>query len=293
MFVRRALLSAWSTKETAKRLKGALVRRDGSVVAIGGQDRHGRPSFRRLRPRRAVDLVARRRPFGYLGLSSSATATFGTIMAYVHEPYAANYKFTSAMPSQLLKALVPSLLRLIGRLHVRPDARRERSTGDAGHAWVCRDRGHHSARSMQRVVNALQDLPAVETRRGPSGRRCPAPSRLSPRCDLSSPRNGFDAKIASASQRSEVTPSSSICASLRAKLQHLGLGVGARRVGRATAAHAHRLVAGAIVAEVGVAARPNGSSISVTSVSLGRSSIALVQIAFEAFAVRIQVRVCS
>jgi hypothetical protein len=38
---------------------------------------------------------------------------FGTMMAYVHEPYAAHYKFTSAMPAQLLKALVPALLPLL------------------------------------------------------------------------------------------------------------------------------------------------------------------------------------
>ena len=38
---------------------------------------------------------------------------FGTMMAYVHEPYAANYKFTSAMPAQLLKVLTPVLLPLV------------------------------------------------------------------------------------------------------------------------------------------------------------------------------------
>jgi len=43
------------------------------------------------------------------------------LMAYVHEPDAANYKFTSAMPSQLLKALVPSLLPLVeGSACVKP-----------------------------------------------------------------------------------------------------------------------------------------------------------------------------
>jgi hypothetical protein len=49
---------------------------------------------------------------------------FGTMMAYVHEPYAANYKFTSAMPAQLLKALVPSLLPLLNE---------SRGCGAAGH----------------------------------------------------------------------------------------------------------------------------------------------------------------
>jgi hypothetical protein len=35
------------------------------------------------------------------------------MMAYVREPYAANYKFTSAMPAQLLKALTPALLPML------------------------------------------------------------------------------------------------------------------------------------------------------------------------------------
>jgi hypothetical protein len=42
---------------------------------------------------------------------------FGTMMAYVHEPHAAKYKFTSAMPSQLLKALSPTLLPLLDPAH--------------------------------------------------------------------------------------------------------------------------------------------------------------------------------
>jgi len=34
-------------------------------------------------------------------------------MAYVHEPHAAKYKFTSALPAQLLKAMAPALLPLL------------------------------------------------------------------------------------------------------------------------------------------------------------------------------------
>ncbi len=40
---------------------------------------------------------------------------FGTIMAYVHEPHAARYKFTSALPTQLLKSLGPQLLPVLER----------------------------------------------------------------------------------------------------------------------------------------------------------------------------------
>jgi len=40
---------------------------------------------------------------------------FGTIMAYVSEPYAARYRFTSALPTQLLKSLGPQLLPVLER----------------------------------------------------------------------------------------------------------------------------------------------------------------------------------
>jgi len=38
---------------------------------------------------------------------------FGTVMVYAHEPYAANYKFTSALPVQLLKSLLPTVMPLL------------------------------------------------------------------------------------------------------------------------------------------------------------------------------------
>ena len=109
--VRRALVGVVEDG-TAKRLKGALVRRDGSVVEIGGKtgtgdhryDTYGRGG--RLIASRIVDRSA---TLVFL----IGDRYFGTIMAYAHEPYAANYKFTSAMPVQLLKALAPTLLPLL------------------------------------------------------------------------------------------------------------------------------------------------------------------------------------
>jgi hypothetical protein len=38
---------------------------------------------------------------------------FGTLTAYVHEPYAARYDFTSALSVQLLKSLAPALQPLL------------------------------------------------------------------------------------------------------------------------------------------------------------------------------------
>lgn len=109
--VRRALIGVVE-QGTAKRLKGALVRRDGSVVEIGGKTGTGDHRF--VTYGRGGQLISSR------VVDRSATLVFligdryfGTMMAYVHEPYAANYKFTSALPTQLLKALTPALLPLL------------------------------------------------------------------------------------------------------------------------------------------------------------------------------------
>lgn len=109
--VRRALIGVVE-EGTAKRLKGSLVRRDGSVVEIGGKTGTGDHRFDTYG--RGGQLISSR------VVNRSATLVFligdryfGTMMAYVHEPYAANYKFTSAMPAQLLKALAPVLLPMV------------------------------------------------------------------------------------------------------------------------------------------------------------------------------------
>ena len=109
--VRRALIGVVETG-TAKRLKGALLRRDGSAVVIGGKtgtgdhrfDVHGRGG--QLISSRVVNRSA---SFVFL----IGERHFGTLMAYVHEPAAARFKFTSALPTQLLKALLPALQPLL------------------------------------------------------------------------------------------------------------------------------------------------------------------------------------
>ncbi|HEY9063492.1 MAG TPA: glycosyl transferase family 51, partial [Burkholderiaceae bacterium] len=109
--VRRALFGVVEAG-TAKRLKGALVLHDGSVVKIGGKTGTGDHRFDVYGP--GGKLVSSR------VVNRSATLAFligdryfGVLMAYVHEPDAVNYKFTSAMPVQLLKALAPTLLSLL------------------------------------------------------------------------------------------------------------------------------------------------------------------------------------
>jgi membrane peptidoglycan carboxypeptidase len=97
---------------TATRLKNSFVGDGGTPVQVGGKTGTGDHRF---------DVYGK----GGQVISSrvvSRTGTlvfyigdryYGTMMAYVREPYAANYKFTSAMPSQLLKALAPTLLPLL------------------------------------------------------------------------------------------------------------------------------------------------------------------------------------
>jgi membrane peptidoglycan carboxypeptidase len=101
---------------TGRRLKGALQAADGSAIAIGGKTGTGDHRF---------DVYgAGGRLVSSRVVNRSATLVFvigeryfGTIMAYVHEPHAASYRFTSALPSQVLKALAPVLEPLVRRRH--------------------------------------------------------------------------------------------------------------------------------------------------------------------------------
>ena len=97
---------------TANRLKGSFVRADGTPVQVGGKTGTGDHRFDVFgKGGQLVSsrVVSRTGTFVfYIG-----DRYFGTMMAYVHEPYAAHYKFTSAMPAQLLKALVPALLPVL------------------------------------------------------------------------------------------------------------------------------------------------------------------------------------
>jgi membrane peptidoglycan carboxypeptidase len=109
--VRRAIITVVEDG-TAKRLKGVFARRDGTVLPVGGKTGTGDHRFDIYG--RGGQLVSSR------VVNRTATLVFligdryfGTMMAYVHEPYAAKYKFTSALPAQLLKALSPALLPLL------------------------------------------------------------------------------------------------------------------------------------------------------------------------------------
>jgi len=93
---------------TGRRLKNAFVRDDGTPVAVGGKTGTGDHRFYTY-DKGGAQATSR-------VVSRSATLMFllgeryyGTLMVFVNEPYAADYRFTSALPSQLLKAMGPSL----------------------------------------------------------------------------------------------------------------------------------------------------------------------------------------
>ncbi len=97
---------------TARRVKTAFVKSDGTVLQLGGKTGTGDQRF---------DIFA---PGGRLiesrFVNRSATFVFniderffGSMTAYVRGPQAGNYDFTSALPVQLLKVLAPTLMTLI------------------------------------------------------------------------------------------------------------------------------------------------------------------------------------
>ncbi|MFS2164381.1 transglycosylase domain-containing protein [Variovorax sp. Varisp62] len=111
--VRRALVEVVNDG-TARRLKGSLVDTRGRAIEIGGKT--GTGDHRYEKTDRNGRVISERK------IDRSATFVFmigdryfGTIMAYVHEPYAARYRFTSALPTQLLKSLGPQLLPVLQR----------------------------------------------------------------------------------------------------------------------------------------------------------------------------------
>ena len=111
--VRRALVGVVEDG-TARRLKGAFVGPDGRAIEVGGKTGTGDHRLQRIG--RGGRVIAERK------VSRSASFVFtigeryyGSLMVYVPEPHAARYRFTSALPVQLLKSLGPQLLPVLRR----------------------------------------------------------------------------------------------------------------------------------------------------------------------------------
>ncbi len=109
--VRRSLIEVVEGG-TAKRLAGSFMLGDGTPVEVGGKTGTGDHRYEvygrggRLIASRVVNRSA---TFAFL----MGQRYFGTITAYVHEPHAAKYHFTSALSVQLLKSLRPILMPLV------------------------------------------------------------------------------------------------------------------------------------------------------------------------------------
>jgi membrane peptidoglycan carboxypeptidase len=97
---------------TAKRLAAGMTFPDGQTLDVYGKTGTGDQRFNVFA--RGARLIESRK------VNRSATFVFvigdrffGTLTAYVHEPYAARDAFTSALSVQLLKSLAPALQPLL------------------------------------------------------------------------------------------------------------------------------------------------------------------------------------
>lgn len=101
--VRRALMDI-AENGTARRLKGAFTAPDSGTLPVGGKTGTG--------DHRYGDRVVARTATLVFFIDDRF---FGTLTAHVHGPDAARFRFTSALPAQLLKGLAPTLQPLIDR----------------------------------------------------------------------------------------------------------------------------------------------------------------------------------
>jgi membrane peptidoglycan carboxypeptidase len=115
--VRRSLIDVVQGG-TGVRLKNGFGQKDGSFIEIGGKTGTGDQRFETYAP--GGNLIESR------AVNRSATFVFligdrffGTVTAYVHEPYAADYKFTSALTVQLLKSLIPALQPIVAAGNIK------------------------------------------------------------------------------------------------------------------------------------------------------------------------------
>ncbi|MEW9586823.1 transglycosylase domain-containing protein [Paraburkholderia sp. DGU8] len=108
----RTLLRDVVTGGTARRLAQGMTFPDGQTLTVYGKTGTGDQRFNVFA--KGGRLIESRK------VNRSATFVFamgdrfyGTLTAWVHEPYAARYEFTSALSVQLLKSLAPALQPLL------------------------------------------------------------------------------------------------------------------------------------------------------------------------------------
>ena len=104
---------------TAIRLKGVYKGPDGQPLAVGGKTGtgdHRREIFGSRGRRITSQVISRAAVFTFF----MGDRLFGVMTAYVTGPTAARYRFTSALPVQILKSLEPTLRPLIARAYEPP-----------------------------------------------------------------------------------------------------------------------------------------------------------------------------
>jgi membrane peptidoglycan carboxypeptidase len=117
--LKRALIGVVE-RGTARRVYRAFRRPDGTFIPVGGKTGTGdnRRDVYGSRGRLIKsDVINRTATFVFL----IGDRFYGTITAYAAGPDAARYKFTSALPVQLLKVLAPKLMPLLeGTYRITP-----------------------------------------------------------------------------------------------------------------------------------------------------------------------------
>lgn len=95
---------------TAKRFANGMTFRRPDARRVW-KDGNRRSTLQCVRARRAIESRKVNRTATFVFVIGDRF--FGTLTAYVHEPYAARYDFTSALSVQLLKSLAPALQPLL------------------------------------------------------------------------------------------------------------------------------------------------------------------------------------
>jgi membrane peptidoglycan carboxypeptidase len=98
---------------TGRRARGAVLGAGGEALPIGGKTGTGDDRAKRFVGDRLVSSTVLNRNACLVFFVGDRY--FGTIVAHVKGPEAANYSFTSALPAQILKILGPALAPLVQR----------------------------------------------------------------------------------------------------------------------------------------------------------------------------------
>lgn len=152
----RDLLTGVVEKGTASRLSHAIVKEDGTWIPIGGKTGtgdHRYVTFSSAGVIKESHAVNRSATFVFF----IGDRFFGTLTAFVPGADAANYQFTSALSTQVLKYLLPTLKPLIDKAQPLPEQTSSKPIAKRGSP---KEVGEDAAvNSSQQPVPAEDELP--------------------------------------------------------------------------------------------------------------------------------------